>query len=452
MSIVARLTSLFRPAQAAPPTTADAVPPSRPSAALRLLSVEGDRRTIVADARRMVRDDPRAEAVLDSVSRDLTRGGFSVSIPQQANAGAARRVAADLIARLRLTSRLHAIVRETLRDGDGFYELAVSADGLIQDLSRKPTLEMRRLSDETDRFADPTRAYCWSDEIFLSLGLPPRDAVYFADWQMIHLRWAHDEQERYGRPMLASGRTAWLYAAEGERDTAVRRKTRSSMRYVHELEGASEGDIEAYRARNRTALEDPNVAVADFFTNKVGGIAAVQGDAHLSEIGDVEHHISTAFFNSPIPLFLLGYGEQLNRDVLEQQQAQYDRTLDGMAQWLDEQFLIPLLERQWLLAGLYPRAIKYEIVRPSRTPITAALLKDAADAATALRGAKLPDRIVLELLGKLIPGLDVERVIALRDEERAANPPPPPPPQPAEPAVPPTTERRNGTLAVYARG
>ena len=48
---------------------------------------------------------------------------------------------------------------------------------------------------------------------------------------------------------------------------AIRRKTRAGMRYVHNLKGASEGQIEAYRERNQQALTDPNAAIADFFAN-----------------------------------------------------------------------------------------------------------------------------------------------------------------------------------------
>lgn len=370
----------------------------------------------------MAASDPRADAVLNGIARDVTRGGFTVSVLQGPGAARARQIASDLIARLNLCGLVTDIVREDLRDGDGFHELAVDAAGLIQSLTRKPTLEMRRMSDLDDVFHDPTRAFAWSDIIYVQDGLaPPKDALLFAEWQIIHARWAHDAHNRYGLPLFASAQAPWQYASEGERDMAIRRKTRAGMRYIHVLEGAGEGEIAAYVERNKQALTDPNVATADFFTTKPGGISSTQGDAHLSEIGDVSHQITTAYFNSILPLYLLGYGESLNRDVLQQMQEQYDRALDGVAAWLDDQMLIPLIERQWLLQGIWPASIKYTIQRPSRVPITATLLSAAGDAAGKLQAAKLPDRIVFELLAQLIPGLDVDRIMELI----AAEPPPP---------------------------
>lgn len=449
MSFISRLAALFRPQRVR--TTADVAPPPLPTRQARMFSSESDRASIVKLARRMAKDDPRADASLNAVARDVTRGGFTVNVPQQPNAARARQIASDLIDRLNLTQTTDDMVRETLRDGDGFYELAIDDSGLIQSATRKPTLEMRRLSDLQDRFANPERAFCWNDEVFMLLGMPPRDAVFFAEYQIIHARWAHDAGERYGQPLFTSGRQPWLYASEGEKDMAVRRKTRAGMRYIHNLKGASEGVISAYQERNKQALTDPNVAIADFFANAESTtIDAVQGDAHLSEIGDVEHQITTAFFNSPIPLYLLGYGENLNRDVLEQQQAQYHDTLDGIAAWLDDQFLIPLIERQWLLQGIWPASLRYTIERPSRIPITAALLSAAGDAIAKLRAAGIPDEIAYQLLSRIVPGIDVDKLLALKAAE--------PPPAPVVVAPPtPASERRNGhgsmkETVLYASG
>lgn len=453
-SLIQRLTSVFRK----PPTvtTSDAAPPPLPTRRARLFMLESDRQSVVKLARRMAHDDPRADASLNAVARDVTRGGFTITIPQQPNAARARQVANDLIDRLNLTQTTDDMVRETLRDGDGFYELAIDADGLIQSATRKPTLEMRRLTDLQDQFIDPDRAFCWNDEVYMLIGLPPKDAVYFAEYQIIHARWAHDAGERYGQPLFTSGRQTWLYATEGEKDIAIRRKTRAGMRYVHSLDGASEGQIAAYQERNRQALTDPNVAIADFFSGAKTSIDAVQGDAHLSEIEDVKHQVSTAFFNSPVPMELLGYGENLNRDVLQEKQDHYDDVLDGIAAWLDDQYLIPLIERQWLLQGIWPPSIRYTIARPSRTPITALLLQNAGTAVKGLLDAGVPDRIVYELLARIVPGVDVDRLMELKAQE-----PPPPPIAPQQPPPPaPAQERTNGNghaphlkeTVIYAQG
>src|SRR5262245_19516467 len=113
MSLLSRLTSLFsrRPA---PKTTADTIaPPPRPTQLARLFSIEQDRKAIVAAARRMVDDDPRAETALQDAARDVTRGGFTVNVPQQPNAARARQIAQDLTDRLNLGAFLESMVRET---------------------------------------------------------------------------------------------------------------------------------------------------------------------------------------------------------------------------------------------------------------------------------------------------------------------------------------------------
>jgi hypothetical protein len=128
---------------------------------------------------------------------------------------------------------------------------------------------------------------------------------------MIHARWDRDEGSRYGAPMFASARKAYKRMTQGELDIAIRRKTRAGMRYVHVLDGASPAEIEAYKAANRPALDDPYAAVADFFFNKAGGLQALQGDARLSDIDDVLHHVDTFGIASPVPLELIGYGPSM---------------------------------------------------------------------------------------------------------------------------------------------
>ena len=75
----------------------------------------------------------------------------------------------------------------------------------------------------------------------------------------------------YGTPMFASARKAYKRMTQGELDISIRRKTRSGQRFVHVLDGASAAEIEAYKAANKPALDDPFAAVSDFFpTGRAG--------------------------------------------------------------------------------------------------------------------------------------------------------------------------------------
>jgi ribosomal protein L12E/L44/L45/RPP1/RPP2 len=422
MGIISRITSLLR-RERPPATTSDEAPPPAQLAALKLFQVERDRASVVALCRRMVDEDTRADRVLKTLASDAARGGFQVKVKRGAGAGRARQVAADLIERLGLAEQIVDWVRLSARDGDSFLEIAVDADGLIQAVTRKPTLQIRRNCDDRDAFPDPTRAYWWADERHTA---PPPDATWFADWQIIHARWDHDPERRYGRPLLMSARTAFRRFEEGEKDIAVRRKVRAGMRYLHQVEGDATA-VEAYKAQNQAALNNPTAAVADFFVNSKASISTVQGDARLGEIGDVQHHISTFFIGSPVPKALVGYGEELNRDVLEEQKTQYDRALDGVTAWIDQQILQPLIELQWRLLGIWPGALAYEIIRPTRTPLTAAQLAAAGDAAMKLKAAGvLADALIIRFLAKVLPGLDEEEALQLLAAQRAAAAPPAP--------------------------
>jgi len=372
-------------------------------------SAEHERIQVVKTCRRMYKTDPRIRGIIKTVARDAVKNGFRVIVK---NNRRAEEEANRLAARLRLASAMDDWVRLTLRDGDSYLEVGVGDDRLIHLVTRKPTLQMHRESDRADRFADPAHAY-WLDSGGASGAIPggmggaPRDALWFAEWQIIHARWDHDEGSRYGEPLFASAIGAFKRMSEGETDIAVRRKTRSGMRYVHSLEGATPADIEEYKDKNKDALGNPFAAIADFFVNKKATITAVQGDAHLAEIDDVLHHIRTLFVASPVPMGLLGYGQDLNRDILEDQGRQYARALEQITEWVESEIVWPLLERQWLLLGILPDGLDVEIEWMSKDPLTAQDIVNLGDAAIKLQVAGVPNNVINSILRRFLPGVDL---------------------------------------------
>ena len=407
MSLITRFQALFRPkAQQEQPATL-ATPPMRPSSLVQRFSIERDRRSIVEDARRMVDEDPRGQGIIKTVARDAVKNGFELAV-EGPGARKARKIGNALLERVDFWSRIEDWVRLTLRDGDTFLEVAANQQGDIVHVSRKPTLEMNRWTDERDEFFDPTRAFYWTDKLWMGQ-TPPSDATYFAEWQIIQASWDRDDGSRYGKPLLTSARKPYKRMTEGELDIAIRRKTRAGMKYVHSLEDASEADVEAYKVRNQAALNDPFAAVADFFSNKRTGIQAIQGDARLSEIDDVLHHIRTFWLASPVPMSLLGYGQDLNRDVLDEQEAQYRRTLEHLSTWVTGQFVRPLLERQWLLNGIWPHNLTWTAEWAGKEAATATAIAEVANAVVTLRATGLlTDETLLRLISHVLPDFDVE--------------------------------------------
>lgn len=389
----------------------------RPSSLVERFSAERDRRSLIDDARRMYKEDPRARGIIQTVARDAVKNGFELMV-EGPRAQEAKRIGVELLDRLEFWTRIDDWVRLTLRDGDSFLEVAANRSGDLVHISRKPTLEMHRWTDEQDEFFDPVRAFYWTDKTWLGQ-TPPMDATFFAEWQMIQASWGRDEGSRYGEPLLSSARKAYKRMSEGELDIAIRRKTRAGMKYVHSLEDASEADIEAYKVRNQAALNDPFAAVADFFSNKRTAIQAIQGDARLSEIDDVIHHIRTFWLASPVPMSLLGYGQDLNRDVLDEQEEQYRRTLDTISQWVTGQFVRPLLERQWLLKGIWPDSLTWTAEWAGKEAATALDMAEIAKAITLLRATSLlTDETLLRMLSHILPDFDVAAELkALKEQQ-----------------------------------
>lgn len=412
------LINRLRPAQ--PKTSSDERPtPRRRATPAQRFGLDHGLPAEVRDSRAMVADDTRPKEIISTLARDVVKGGFRVVVSKGVDVKKAQTIADELQQRLRLVSRLDDYCRLTFRDGNSFLELSVERGGQIVELTRKPTLLMRRNSNQYDRFDDPRRAYWYSEEPWW-LPEPPADALWFADWQIIHARWDHDEGDRYGTPLFASARKAFRRLDEGEDNIAIRRRTRAGMRYVHKLKTNDENDVDAYIEKNKDVLDAPYAPIQDFFGNVE--IEAIQGDARLSEIDDVLHHVDTFGVASPVPLELIGYGKALNRDILEQKLEQYERALETVTQWLEDQIVRPLVEMQWLLLGIWPGGLEYQIQWASKKTLTPTMLKDIAAAGVQLRGLGWPDEVVVDILAPLIPDFDAETLKQALVAERASRP------------------------------
>ena len=366
------------------------------------LKADTERSAVIKTCRQMYKTDPRVKKALRTYATDLVRAGFFVKTAD----AAALEVSQALITRLGLGKKLQDVVRLTGRDGDSFYEVVVDENMDISLLSRKPTLRMRRNSNNYDQFDNPQKAFWMAPQMWMSAE-PPKDAVWFAKWQVLHPRWDHDEEDRYGTPMWASATGAFKRVSEGEVDISVRRKVRAGAILHHVVEG-SPADLEAYKETNKAAENNPFAAVRNYYTNKPGSITMIQGDAHLSEIDDIVHHIETMYFASPTPMELIGYGSGLNRDVLGEKKAEYEETLEDGREWLTEDFVKPLVELQWMLKGILPANLIYELVWRKAKGLTPTGLRDLADGLMRLRVLGVKEDLIQSLAAQFIPDVDME--------------------------------------------
>ncbi len=359
---------------------------------------ETTRRGKVALSRKIYGEDPRMEGIINTLARDVANGEFQIETDDTHAAD----IAADVIKRLKVRDKLDDWVRVTLRDGDNFYEVAVSGDREIVDVSRWPTLHMNRNTDAKDKFPDPVHAFWMSD--YVGQMDPHGQTLWFAQWQIIHARWAHDDGDRYGSPLMSSGQKVWKRIDQGELNVAVRRATRSGRRYHHIVDG-DEADILKYRKRNEQALSRPDLAQADFFSNG-GSITVLSGDELVGQIDDIIHHIETWWTGAPVPRGILGYGRDLNRDVLREQKEQYDETLPAVQRWAASQFIKPLIELEWLLNGIVPEQVDYEITWSKKKLVTPEDVLKIVQAAQLMRGLGIPEDVIQIVVSRFLPGIE----------------------------------------------
>jgi hypothetical protein len=196
-----------------------------------------------------------------------------------------------------------------------------------------------------------------------------------------------------GRPYLDANRSIWKKLTATEEDLVIRRRMRAPLRAVHTMEGASEEQLAEYRA----GVERDQAAGAyrDYYMNRKGSVTAMQGDANLDQIADVDLLLDTFFAGAPAPKGLFGYVKDLNRDVLADLQTDFYDELDALQDntaWTYEQgFRLHLL-----LRGRNPDAYEFTVEFAERRTDTP---NQRADHALKLQALGLPKQVVWEAAG-----------------------------------------------------
>jgi hypothetical protein len=79
------------------------------------------------------------------------------------------------------------------------------------------------------------------------------------------------------------------------------------------------------------------------------------------------------------------------------------------------------LEREWLLHGIYPDHLKYELVWRYKAPSSSADLKNVADAIVRFKALSIPDAIIWAIVARFLPWLDLTALLeaSTADADRA---------------------------------
>lgn len=421
-------------------------------------NVSTDRIQIIREVRELFKTELRFRITNLRLGADATRGGCKVIVqgseahrshmkmlgkaqPKRLVPGAnvAQQVIDDFMRRTKLSSKSNEHIRVLLRDGDIFLNAVVDhARGLILDVVRAPALTMKRNADEYGIFTDPERAFSQIDprtqiNSFLEIGPPSVSRGDFALYQMNHIRWMSDETELYGTSHYATARKLYRKLDKMETAAAVRREFRSVQKNSHKLpDGTSITDALEYAKQNRLVDDhgDPTKnshLLSDFFGT--ADVKAVQGDANLSEMADIEYFDDLIWLNLGVPKAILTSGQNLNRDILKVQYPQYLQSLDDMTDLLEYGDIGPysgyrgLIDLQLLLAGINPSSIAYDVVWSTKTTETALERLERVQRA---RGANGGDTLVtnIKAIQTIASDFDIEDPVEMAmmiEEEKARN-------------------------------
>lgn len=362
-------------------------------------------RATILEIRRMDRLDPRVKKIHGRMTRTATKGGLKLEWTGRESPRIRRKWDA-FATRLGLNrpTKLTSDARGLIMEGNLPMQWVVDEAGRVVAGLRMPTETLMPLVDEAGRFKDVAAAYAQYDL------LQGRKIAVFPLWQLTVERLdpdSIDDQGALGRPYLDASRLPWRQLQMTEQDLVIRRRQRAPLRFSHILEGATEPELEKYRAKVQND-QQVDAVCTDFFSNRKGGVTAMQGDANLDQIADVAHLLDTFFAGAPAPKGLFGYADGLSRDILEDLKRDYYEEIDALQDthsWVYEQGF----RLQLLLDGIDPDQERFAVVFAERVTETP---NQAADRALKYQALGVPPPMCWETAG-----LDPTMVQARIDEQ-----------------------------------
>lgn len=379
-----------------------------------LMFVDTERRAMVALMREMDRKDGRVKRIHNQVSRDTIRGGLVLEVKEKSSSETLKKEWEGFKDRLQLNKaeKLRSDCRGMVMEGNLAHQLVLDDAQSVAAAVRMPSDTIVPLVSPNGRFADPGRAFEQRDV------MTGQVLASFAAWQLQLSRLdpdSFDDLGSMGRPMLDSVATTWRKLVMTEEDLVLRRRMRAPLRFSHVLEGATPDEVAVYRKDNEGSKGEIST---DFYSNKRGGVTALQGDETLGDIGDVVHLMDTFFAGSPAPKALFGYTNGLSRDILEDLKRSYYDEVDGM-QDLQASAYIIAFRIHLLFKGIDPGPDEFLVRFAERRTETA---NQAADLALKYQALAIPQREIDLYLGFDPDVMDVAR----KEQAKRTNPYPAP--------------------------
>lgn len=334
----------------------------------QLMALPGLRATI-QDIRQMDRADGRVKKIHNRMARDAIRGGIQLTMPTPNKK--IQRLWRQFMRRLQLNNpqKLKSDGRGMIMEGNLPIQWVLDEmNAAVVAAVRMPTDSLVPIVNENGRFKDPANAFEQRD------GYSGTVLAKFPLWQLTLARLDpdnFDDMGAFGRPYLDASRTVWKKLDMTETDLVIRRRERAPLRTSHVLEGASNEDLMEYKDRVEGDQKD---ITTNYYQNRKGSVTAIQGDANLDQIKDVQHLLDTFYAGAPAPAGLFGYIEGMARDILEDLLRDYFQEVDNLQESLSWAYKVGF-ELELLLNGMDPDRYEHQVgfvERRTETPNQAA--------------------------------------------------------------------------------
>lgn len=430
--LVARLTRLVqrvwaRPADGGGTTEGGTSATASPAVEqFELWNLRYERRSVIADLRRLYDEEPRFARAVRKFAREAVRKGFRVTVADRQELGQASNRRDRAISILERTiadcgltpTRLRSWALALPLEGDLFIQRVVVGNRVV-DAKRMPSSSMERMSDSQDRFFDVNRAFAQIDI------QTNADITQFALWQIHHERWNHMDGDRYGRSEYLQLRRPARNLQLLEQAQVIRRIARAALRLLHRVGSKDRPglgkDVEDYKALNSLAGQggglDPTVALRDYFGNGLTDVVPIPGDPNVHEIADLEYFRDAFASGTGAPKAMLGWADKdINRDILKDQIEAWLKEVQDLTDAI-KNIVRGILDFALLLEGIDPATVPYDLVfsqNSTETPI-----ERQTRVAAALEAGLIPLRVAVGAISEDYDFDDVDAVLSELIAERA---------------------------------
>jgi hypothetical protein len=331
----------------------------------RMLQIETDRRAILRDVERMLREDSLIDETNDRLARKAVRGGIIVSVTGSGSqmkrvarktgdkpgsgmrlANQAQEIINDLLNRCNIDAHSKLWVSRVIADGDLFLNVVIrnyDSQPKIEQIKYTPAMIMKRNENQFGQFIDTDKAFSEIDPIhnglYFSTIIPDNAVKHFPLWSINHIRWKY-RGGMYGNSQYATIRKLSRQNGAGDDDMVVRRKVRAPLRRAHMIGNkdnpAEPKTVDKYKADHKESIVNGKYTpITDYFMNGIGDVKNLEGDGNLDKIADVKYLYDKENIGTLIPKGLIGHAEDINRDVLDDQKEEYYDSIEDIRHLLE---------------------------------------------------------------------------------------------------------------------